>query len=68
MSFLKGEVVGHPLVFPHGNAALLVLPSSVECPQCHRMVRLAVNREGKTLCLGCDPGEPAVQTSAGQSR
>lgn len=51
------------LVFPHGSAALVVLPDAVECPRCHRMVRLAVNRNGKTSCLGCDPGE-SLQTSA----
>ena len=60
----NGEPVTAPLIFPHGSAALLVLPESIECRQCHRMVRLAVNRAGETKCLGCDPGEAAVQTSA----
>lgn len=60
----RGEPVTQPLVFPHGSAALLVLPASMECPKCHRMVRLAVNRAGATKCLGCDEGELALQTSA----
>jgi hypothetical protein len=59
-----GATLREPLIFPHGTGALLVLPDALECPSCHRMCRLAVNRGGETLCLGCDKGEPALQTSA----
>lgn len=37
----------------HGTAGIC-LKKPVECPRCHRMVCLVVNREGKTLCVVCD--------------
>lgn len=43
-----------PVFFPHGNAMLIALPTSTECPKCHRTVRLCINREGTTLCVACD--------------
>lgn len=63
LSLFKSEVVTAPIVFPHGTAALIVLPESVVC-RCGYAVRLVINRNGQTLCVSCDPGEPALQTSA----
>lgn len=65
MGAFKSEVVATTLAFPHGTGTLLVLPKSIDCPKCHRSVRLAVNRAGTTVCLGCDEGEQqTLRTSA----
>ncbi len=59
------------IVFPHGEAALVVLPGAVECPTCHRAVRLVINRNGRTRCVACDEitnAATVVQTSGNGAR
>lgn len=43
------------------GGAAICFKKPVECPRCHRMICLAVNRAGKTLCVVCD-GEERKKT------
>lgn len=45
-----------------GDAMVIALDGMRKCPQCRSMHAIFINRDGRTLCVGCDRCITAPQT------